>query len=547
MPRRHRIPGVPLALLAAVAACSSSSTSSTHPPDAATTHDAGTPHDAATHNDAAPDSGHSKPDAGHDAAVDAPPPPPSSVSFPAGFFWGSATAGYQVESGDDNTDWTAWVAMTGKIANGDNPDVGGPDALNHIAADVADLVATHQNDYRFGIEWARLYPTLADITADTPDPAAITAYSSVLSALVAAHITPIVTLNHYTLPNYLDDVTQPSQPQGWENAQTTTLFVQFCSRVAARWGGQVDYWLTENEPMVLAVGGYLQGSIPPGVVFDIDRTIAVVKAEALAHTQAYDAIHAADTIDADGDGKAALVSIAKHQRTFHPSDPTSAADIAATAHVEYLWNQWFYNVIVLGNWDDDFNGNYTGPNDKMGDPTLKGRADFLGINYYSDTLISATKGIVIPAPVNASIEQSYLPTGRPETDVGWDIYAEGLGTVVDEAKVWKLPIFITENGIADHLDANRPRFLLDHLFQLGWAMDRGADVIGYLHWASVDNFEWASGFCPKYGLFSYDPTTEVRTARASANDYAGIIQASKVTLAELDAAAPYATPAVMCQ
>jgi beta-glucosidase/6-phospho-beta-glucosidase/beta-galactosidase len=529
-------------------ACSSSSSSS-HAPDASTAHDGATSHvDARTPpHDAGHDSSDTGPETSSDAASDAGPAPPASVTFPSSFLWGSATAGFQVEKGDDATDWAAWVAMSGKIQNGDNPDVAGPDALGHITQDVQDLVSTGQTAYRFSLEWARLYPTLADFTADTPDPAAVTAYSNVLSALVAAHITPIVTLNHYTLPGYLDDVTQPTQPQGWENAQTTTLFVQFCSRMAARWGGQVDYWLTENEPMVLAVGGYLQGSIPPGVVFDIDRTIAVVKAEALAHTQAYDAIHAADTIDADGDGKAALVSIAKHQRTFHPKDPTSAADIAATKHVEYLWNQWFFNVIVLGNWDDDFNGDYTGPNDKMNDKALKGRADFLGINYYSDTLISATQGIVIPAPVNASIAQAHLATGRPETEVGWDIYAEGLGTVVDEAKMWKLPILITENGIADHLDANRPRFLLDHLFQLGWAMDRGADVIGYLHWASVDNFEWASGFCPKYGLFSYDPTTEVRTARGSANDYAGIIQANKVTLAQLDAAPPYATPTLMCE
>jgi len=452
-----------------------------------------------------------------------------------------------VEKGDDNTDWAAWVATPGKIQNGDSPNDGGPDALNHIAADVADLVATHQNAYRFSIEWARLYPTLADFTADTPDAAGIAAYSQLLDALAAAHIRPIVTLNHYTLPNYLVDVTNASQPQGWENSMTTTLFVEFCSRMAKRWGGQVDYWITENEPMVYALAGYLQGSFPPGVVLSVPRTLAVVKALALAHAQAYDAIHAADTIDADGDGAAALVSVAKHQRTFHPLDPTAAADVAAATHVEYLWNQWFYNVIVLGNWDDDLDGNYTGPNDKMNDPSLRGRVDFLGINYYSDTLISATQGIVLPAPINASIRQSNLGDGRPETEVGWDIYAEGLGTVVDEAKsLWKLPILVTENGIADHDDANRPRFLLDHLYQLGWAMKRGAKVIGYMHWASVDNFEWATGFCPKYGLFSYDPATEARAVRPSGTLYGSIIKSGEVTLSQLNASPAYVTSSLMC-
>jgi beta-glucosidase/6-phospho-beta-glucosidase/beta-galactosidase len=503
----------------------------------------GSPSRADALSDAPPRSG----DATDGATPDSGPPLPTSVTFPPTFLFGSATAGFQVEKGDSHTDWAAWVAIAGKVANGDNPDVGGPDALAHIADDVNDLTSTGQNAYRFSVEWGRLYPTLAAFNADTPDAAAVASYSALLSALVAAHVTPVVTLDHYTLPQYVADVTLPMQPLGWESAQTTALFVEFCSRVAKRWGGQVDYWITLNEPMVYAVAGYLQGSFPPGVLLDVNRTIAVVKAEALAHAKAYDAIHAADTVDADGDGHAALVSVAKHQRTFHPKDPTSAADAAATRHVEYLWNQWFFNVIVDGNWDDDFNGDFTGPNDTMGDPTLKGRADFLGINYYSDTLISATSGIVIPAPVGASITQSHLGTGRPETEVGWDIYAEGLGTVVDEAKSWALPILITENGIADRGDANRSRYLLDHLFQLGMAMQRGANVIGYLHWASVDNFEWASGYCPKYGLFSYDPTSGARTARPSASTYATIIQSRQVTLAQLEAAPPYQSSTSMCQ
>ena len=540
--------GWSIAVIVAAGACSSSPTGTTvERADAATKPDSGIRHDAGTRRaDATHDDAHKVAEAAVDAGTDAGPPPPASVSFPDDFLWGTATAGFQVEKGDDNTDWAAWVATAGKIANGDSPDVGGPNALAHIPEDVHDLVSTGQGSYRFSLEWARLYPTLDAFTTDTPDTDAVTSYSALISALVAAHIKPIVTLDHYTLPNYVDDVTEAAQPQGWELASTTTMFVEFCSRMAKRWGAQVDYWLTENEPMVLAVGGYLQGSIPPGVLFSVDRTIAVVKAQALAHVKAYDAIHAADTVDADGDGKAALVSVAKHQRTFHPLDATSAADIKATAHVEYLWNQWFFNVIVLGNWDDDFDGTYTGKNDKLGDPSLKGRADFLGINYYSDTLISASAGIVIPAPVNASIEQSNLPTTRPKTDEAWDIYAEGMGTVVDEAKMWNLPILITENGIADHLDVNRPRFLYDHLFQLGWAMQRGANVIGYLHWASVDNFEWASGYCPRYGLFSYDPSTGARTAKKSAGELAAIIKAGRVTLEDLNASPAYISSTSIC-
>jgi beta-glucosidase/6-phospho-beta-glucosidase/beta-galactosidase len=483
------------------------------------------------------------PPAGGDAGPDAGPPAPAEVSFPAKFLWGSATAAFQVEKGDSHTDWAHWVAMPGKIKNGDVPDVGGPDALNHEDDDIAALKGSGQNAYRFSIEWARLYPTAAAFSADTPDPTAVAAYDALLTKLVAAGITPVVTLMHFALPDYLDDVTQPTQPQGWEVQATSDMFVQYASRIAARWGSKVDYWVTLNEPLVDALLGYLQASYPPGVFFDINRTLAVIKAEAVAHTRAYDAIHAADTVDADGDGVAALVSVAAHQRTFHPLDPASADDAAAVVRVEYLWNRWFLNVIVKGDWDDNLNGNLTDPGDKQADPSLKGRADYIGVNYYSDTLVSAHRGIVIPV-INAAVQQDHLPTGRPETDVAWDIYPEGFGTVLDEAATYGRPILVTENGLADRADRNRPRFLMEHLYQLGWAIQRGADVRGYLHWSLMDNFEWISGFCPKFGFDSVDPVTAARTARPSADVYGRVIQAGKVSTSDIQPLAPYATPTI---
>ena len=243
----------------------------------------------------------------------------------------------------------------------------------------------------------------------------------------------------------------------------------------------------------------------------MNRAIAVVQTQARAHARCYDAIHAADTVDADGDGQAAQVSLAKHQRTFHPLDPTDPDDTAAAAHVDYLWNRWFLNAIVKGNWDADFDGAYTSPGDVQGDPTLVGRADYIGVNYYSDTIISASQGgLRLPAPINAVVIERDMHDGRPITDFGWDIYPEGLGTVLDETSQYGLPMLVTENGLADAPDANRARFILEHLYQLGWAMKRGDPVIGYIHWALVDNFEWADGYCPHFGLFAYDKTTGAR-------------------------------------
>jgi beta-glucosidase/6-phospho-beta-glucosidase/beta-galactosidase len=479
--------------------------------------------------------------ASSDGGADSGPPPPASVSFPSTFLWGSATAGFQVEKDDSNTDWAAWVATPGKIANGDSPDVGGPDALDHIPDDVANMKSAGLNAYRFSIEWGRLYPTLADFMNDTPDPTAIAAYDSLLSTLKAAGIVPIVTISHYALPNYVADITQSSQPYGWETAQTGQLFTQLCTRMGARYGDRVDTWVTINEPINVALAGYLQGSFPPGLVLDADRTEAVVKAQALAHVACFDALHAADTVDADGDGKAAVVSLALNMAAINPYDPTSSDDAAAVERVDYVYNQWFWNAVVKGDWDDDFDGTLTGPNDKTNDPSLAGRADYLGVNYYLQALISAHRGLIVPV-INAAIYEADLPTTLPKTDFGWDIYPQGFGRVLDEAATYGKPILVTENGIADHADVMRARFLAEHLFQLGWAMQRGDDILGYVHWALVDNFEWASGYCPHFGLFSYDPTTGTRTARASLATFSHIVSTGVLKQSDIDALPAYGSP-----
>ena len=474
-------------------------------------------------------------------AVDAGAAGPAQVGFPVGMLWGSATAGFQVEKGNATSDWAHWAALPGKIKNADTPDVGGPDALAHVDEDIAMLKATGQTAYRFSIEWNRVYPTRAAFESDAPDAAGVTAYATLLQKLKAAGITPMVTLQHFALPDYLSDVSAPAQPQGWERPETTTMFTQYCSRMATRFGGMVDWWVTINEPLNLMLGGYVQGSFPPGLLLAMDRALLVTKNEARAHAKCFDAIHAADTGDADGDGKAAMVSYAAHLRTFNPYESGNEDDLAAAARVRYLWNDWFLNAVIRGDWDDDFDGKLGGPRDVAADSSLKGRADYIGANYYSDTLISASRGVKVPV-VNAAVYQDGLATGRPRSDFAWDIYPEGLGIVLDELKPYGLPVVITENGIADSKDVMRGRFIAEHLYQLGWARARGVDVRGYFHWALVDNFEWASGFCPRFGLVSYDPATGARTARASAEVYRQIIRANAVKKSDVDALPAYGNP-----
>lgn len=474
-----------------------------------------------------------------DAGADAAPMGPAEVTFPQGFLWGSATAGFQVERGNDASDWGHWAKACktrSPACSGDDPNQG-PDALAHVDDDIKALKDAGQDAYRFSLEWSRVYPTRASFDADAPDMTGVTAYATLLQKLKAANITPMVTLNHFALPDYLADITKPDAPYGWENQETSDLFVAWCGRVAKRFGADVDWWVTINEPLNVVLGGYVQGSFPPGLVLQMPRAFVAAKAEARAHARCFDAIHANDPV--------AKVSYAAHLRTFTPLDPSVPEDVSAAERVRYVFNEWFLNAVVRGDWDDDFDHKYDGPNDKTGDPALKGRMDWIGVNYYGDTLVSYTKGIRVPV-IDASVIEDHMPTTRPKTDFAWDIYPEGFGVVLDQVAAYKLPILITENGIADRNDTMRARFLAEHLYQLGWAMQRGADVRGYFHWALVDNFEWASGFCPKFGLYAIDPQTKARLSRGSVATFKGVIQSGKVRRSDVDALPPYGTP-VYCQ
>ena len=466
---------------------------------------------------------------------------PAEVTFGSPFLWGSASAGFQVEKGLPNTDWADWVKTPGKIKGGDNPDLGGADALAHIDEDVALLLAAGQNAYRFSIEWSRIYPTRAAFDADQPDLAAVAAYDKLFTALRNAKITPMVTLQHFALPDYLADVTRPAEPQGWERPESIEMFGTWCKRMGTRWGGSVDWWATINEPIVSPIAGYIQGAFPPGLLLEVQRALLVGKNEARAHGKCFDALKASDTVDIDGDGKTSMVGIVQHQRAVEPEDPSYPDDVAAAERVRYVNNLWIFNAVVKGEWDDDFDGKLDGPNDKKVDPELVGRSDYLGINYYS-ALWAGVNGIKVPV-IDAAIRQDHLPNDRPKTDFYWDIYPKGFRIVLDEVKGYGLPIVITENGIADSQDTNRSRFILEHLYELGRAKADGMDIRGYFHWSLLDNFEWASGFCPRFGLHTVDRSTAARAARASVQVYARVSRSGVVTKKEIDALPPYGPPA----
>ncbi len=458
-------------------------------------------------------------------------PGPKSVSFPSGFLWGAATAGFQVEGGLDATDWGAWARTAGKISNDDDPDQG-PDAFAHADDDLDNLVAVGMRAYRFSLELSRVYPTREAFDADTPDADGLAKYDALFDALDARGITPLVTLHHFVWPDWMADPAQKNDPQGWERDDAVDVFTSWCERMGTRYGDRVDMWVTINEPNVEASVGYLAGLWPPGVS-DTDRLATVLKAQVRAHAACYDKLH-----EVDG---AAQVSIAQHNRVYEPIAGDDASAKAAK-HSDYFWNTWILDAIVKGTVDDDFDGTPDGPPD----PTLVGRADYLGINYYGVSLINAN-GLSLPF-VGVIPQQLDIADGRPKTDLGWSIYAQGFGQVLDEAAAYGLPIYVTENGIADQGDVNRTRFTAEHVFELGASIARGDDIRGYFHWALMDNFEWASGYCPRFGLYAvdYGDPARPRSPTKAVSFLHDLIAAGKLDASTIDALPAYVDTGEPC-
>lgn len=451
---------------------------------------------------------------------------PAVGPFPDGFLWGSAIAPYQVEGGLHETDWYRWETLCGTRCSGQTAD-DGPDFLVHYEEDFDAARAMGQNAIRIGIDWSRLFPTEASFP-DQPDAEAVAIYREVISAARARDLTVMVTLVHFALPSWIHDLDDPASAPGWEDPAIVERFAAFAGWAGAEYGDDVDLWITLNEPFVNVVGGWVSGDVPPGKALEVPLALEVGERMIRAHAAGYDALHAADTGDADDDGIAARVSIAQHSRVFVPKDPDNDRQLRAAFLFRYLLNDYFLNAVTAGQLDRNYDGDPDDEGDVIGDQTLADRLDFIGLNYYGVTMVLETSNDdsypIIGIPLLNDLDAQGFDA--PKSDFGWAIYPAGLRRLLDELKVYDLPIQITENGVADATDALRPRFLLDHLYEVAAAIDDGIDVEGYYHWSLMDNFEWGSGYCPRFGLLrvDFDDPARPRTAGAGVEVYRRIIE-----------------------
>jgi beta-glucosidase len=427
--------------------------------------------------------------------------------FPDDFRFGAATAAHQVEGGNEDSDWWHFEQEPGRIKDGSRSGA----ACEHYArfrGDIGLLSALSLSTYRFSIEWARVEPEPGRI-----DGAALDHYAGVVDACIEAGIEPCVTLYHFTLPRWF------SARGGWQSSDAPAVFGRFARAVAGALAGRVSLWVTINEPAVYLYHSFLAGIWPPSL--KSPRAMVLTGRSLIrAHFEALRAIREASDRASFARGPS-LVGLASHLRVFDPARSGHALDRGVAAVQDAIFNWAFLDSVHRGKLLPPF-----GVGEAVSGPSPG--HDFLGVNYYTRDRVRFD----ITRPAELFGAQETTPAA-PVNDLGWEIYPEGMRRMIREAHGrYGLPVYITENGIADAADRMRAGYLVHHLDQVLRAIQEGVLVKGYYHWSLMDNFEWAEGYAGRFGLYAMDYATQERSLRPSGALY-GRIAAARSLPSEL--------------
>lgn len=435
------------------------------------------------------------------------------------FLWGAATSSHQIEGGNRYNDWWQWE-QEGNIEGGETSGAA-CDHWNLFREDLRLAQEMGLTSYRFSIEWSRLEPEEGQWCNE-----AFEWYEALVAECERRKLLPMATLHHFTVPQWF------ARRGGFTWEQSPGRFAGYVKKVITRFGARIPLWCTLNEPNTLVIGQYLGSYMPPATH---DPKLASLATRNLlrAHVQAYDTIHGKmpARIGPWKDMPLA-VGIAHNMIDFVPLRRYHPLEVLFTRVFRRFYNQTWPDAV-------------TGKKQHFGVLGLlpyaaqvqqaRGRntVDFFGINYYTRVYVSFRPRNTGAASVDTGFPaSSTLPIGvtfsRPSditSDLGWVINPRGLGRMIRFLKRYRLPLYITENGIADASDAQRPAYLISHLKAVADEVVRGADVRGYYHWSLLDNFEWVKGFAPRFGLLEVDYGSMGRQERSSARLYRGIIAA----------------------
>jgi len=413
--------------------------------------------------------------------------------MPPGFLFGAATSAHQVEGGNAFNNWAVFERKPGNIMDGKASGLAA-DHWSRVHQDIGLLSAMGANAYRFSIEWSRVEPEQG-----VWDEQAWAHYANEIYRLRKAGIEPMVTLLHFTIPDWL------ARKGGLISPQFPELFSRFTSEAVWRFGDQIDLWCTINEPNVHMYQSYVNGVWPPAVK-DTGQASLAFAALVRAHAAAATVIR---QIDPDSQ-----VGVAMSLIIFDPERRWSVLDWVAAFEADKGFNWAFYNSIASGNISFRLAGF---PEIEEPLPGPKGSADYFGINYYRRNLVRFTAS----APGLVTLVQG---PGQL-SDSGVEVYPEGLLRLL--RKVWEryeLPIYITENGVADSGGQLRLDYLRSHLYATSLAIEEGIPVHGYFHWSLLDNFEWSEGYSYRFGLYSVDFETFERTPGPAVQEFRRLME-----------------------
>ena len=436
-------------------------------------------------------------------------------ALPSDFLWGAATSAFQTE-GSPSADgrlpsiWDDFGRTPGAVEGGDTGEVA-CDSYRRWPEDLDLLRQLGVTSYRFSIAWPRIQPT----GRGPANMAGLDHYDQMVDDLLEAGIRPFTTLYHWDLPSALQHT------GGWTSRETSYRFAEYATIVAERLGDRVIDWVTLNEPLCSAWIGHMEGRMAPGMR-DLRSAVHASHHLLLAHGLAVQALRSVAT-------KTPSVGIVNNLSPCEPATDTPT-DIEAAMRADGHTNRWWLDPLVGRGYPVDMVELYGIELPvRQGDmETIATPLDFLGLNYYFRQKIAAD-------PTVATLGFRQVPVeGATTTALDWEVYPAGLAEMLLRlTKDYDAPaLYVTENGSAwtDEADANgyvadheRTAYLLDHVDAVAEAVAQGAPVRGYFAWTLLDNFEWAHGYRPRFGLAHVDYATQRRVLKLSGETYRDLI------------------------
>ena len=440
-------------------------------------------------------------------------------ALPSDFLWGAATSAFQTE-GSPSADgrlpsiWDDFGRTPGAVEGGDTGGVA-CDSYRRWPEDLDLLRQLGATSYRFSIAWPRIQPT----GRGSANVAGLDHYDKMVDDLLAAGIRPFTTLYHWDLPSALQHT------GGWTSRDTSYLFAEYAALVADRLGDRVSEWVTLNEPVCSAWIGHLEGRMAPGIR-DLRSAVHASHHLLLAHGLAVQALRSAATTTAS-------VGIVNNLSPCKPATDTPS-DIEAAMRADGHINRWWLDPLVGRGYPADMVELYgiELPVVQGDMETIATPLDFLGLNYYFRQMIAADTTVATLGFRQVPVE------GATTTALGWEVHPAGMEEMLLRlTKDYDAPaLYVTESGSAwtDEPDANgyvadheRTAYLLDHVDAVANAVAQGAPVRGYFAWSLLDNFEWAYGYWPRFGLAYVDYATQRRVLKLSGETYRDLIDRNR--------------------